>query len=54
MKFLKALSIMQKQVLLYNKDLFIFVLHIILKILFSKINIFIMNNINFNKKTQIA
>ena len=50
-KFLKILLIIQRQTLLYNKHLPIFVLYTILKNKFSKIRIFIINNINFNNKT---
>lgn len=49
-KILKVLAIIQKQVSFYNKCLFIFVLHTILKIYFSKIKMFIINDIDFNIK----
>ena len=50
-RLLKAFLIIQRQVPFINKRLPIFVLHTILKTLFSKIKIFIINNINLNNKT---
>lgn len=53
-KFLKTFSIKQKQAPSYNKSLSIFGLLTILKTFFSKIKIFIINNYDFNIKTQIG
>ena len=53
-KFLKILSIMQRLTLSHNKCLPILVSYTILKTFFSKIKIFIMNDINFDNKTKIA
>lgn len=50
-KFLKVFQIMQKQAPSHNKHLPIFISYIILKTLFSKIKIFIINDIDFNNKT---